>query len=142
MPWWANFAWCGVFGALLFGPLKPGLILGCVGVLLRIYVVAGTFGTLWMLSGLGWFSVMAFYALTVWWPVMLWLLWKRSSKVPTLATAMIPLAALEGAGPLITIAGMLTAAMLGSPRFELQSASAALLAIFQIFFLMQKMRTA
>ncbi len=95
-----------------------------------------------MLSGLGWLSVMAFYALTVWWPVMLWLLWRGSNRVPTLATAMVPLAALEGAGPMLTIAGMLTATMLGSPRFDLQSASAALFAIFQIFFLIQKMRTA
>ena len=123
---------------LLRGPHRVAVGLAALGVAVRIFVVAATLGTVWMLSGLGWFSVIAFYLLTAVWPLFLWF---ESTGGPALAGWMIPLAVLEGAGALNQLAGMLTAALLGSPRFELQSASAALFAAAQVFFLILKMRT-
>lgn len=124
------------------GPLKLAVGLSALGVILRVVTVVGTLGTVWMLSGFAWFAVMAFYAMTALWPVLLWSLLRSPGKAATVATCMIPLALLEGVGPLGQLTGMVTSALLGAPRFELQSASAALFAIAQVFFLLKKMRTA
>jgi hypothetical protein len=128
-----------VFVLLSRGPLRVAVGLAAAGVCIRIAVMAGTIGTVWMLSGFGWLAVMAFYALTVMWPVFLWF---ELRSGPALAGWMLPLAILEGAGPMSQLAGTVTTALLGAPRFELQSASAAVLAIAQVFFLLRKMRTA
>ncbi|MEO5924883.1 MAG: hypothetical protein ABIR70_13770 [Bryobacteraceae bacterium] len=143
MPWWANLAWCGVF-VLLLQPerLKLGVGLAAGGVLLRLIAVASSVGTLWMLSGFGWLAVMAFYATTALWPVLLWLLLRRPEKAGVFAGWMIPVAAVEGVGSLGQVAGMLTGALLGSPRFDLQVVSAAAFAVGQVTFLVLKMRTA
>lgn len=120
MPWWANFAWCGVFVALLLRP-RLGVGLGAAALTLRVWAVASSVGTLWMLSGFGWIAVLAFYALTALWPVLLVLLWRGKGNV--LAGWMLSLAVLEGVGPVL------------GARFALRPVSAAMLAIGQVAFL-------
>jgi hypothetical protein len=137
VPWWANLAWLGVFLVLLQSP-RRGVVLAVPAWALRVSAVLSSIGTVWMLSGLGWFSVMAFYAMTALWPVLLFLLWR--GKATALAGWMIPLAVLEGAGALGSLAAAITGALLGAPRFELRSATAAAFAIGQVFFLFRTAR--
>jgi hypothetical protein len=119
---------------------KEAIALGVVGVLLRVLTVANTIGTMWMLDGLAWFSVMAFYAMTALWAILLVLLFRNRERAALLAGWMIPLAVLEGVGSLGSLATMLTGALLGALRLELRSMSAAVFAVAQIFFLLRTAR--
>lgn len=137
MPWWANIAWCAIFVLLLRSP-RLGVGFAAVALVTRILAVLSSVGTVWMLSGFAWLSVLAFYAMTVLWPVLLVLLWRR--RAAALAAWMLPLAALEGAGALASMAEMLTGALLGAPKFGLRPVSAALFAVGQVFFLLRTAR--
>ena len=117
---------------------RVGVGLAAVGLIGRVVVVAASIGMVWMLNGFGWLSVVAFYAMTALWPVLLALLWR--GKAAALARWMIPLAVLEGAGSLGGLAAMVTGGLLGAPRFDLRSASAAAFAIGQVFFLLRTAR--
>lgn len=105
----------------------------------RVLAVLSSIGTVWMLSGFGWLTVMAFYAMTLLWVVLLVLLWR--GRGAALARWMVPLAALEGAGAVGALAGMVTGALLGAPRFESRAASTAAFAIGQVYFLLRTART-
>lgn len=124
MPWWANVAWCVV---LLLLPRRSGVALGAVGWLARAYAVASSVNRVWMLSGLGWVVVMAFYALTALWLVLLVLMWRGNGRL--LAAWMVPLAAVEAGG-----------ALLGA-RLEARSVTAVVSGVLQVFFLIRTART-
>jgi hypothetical protein len=108
-------------------PRRWGVALGAVAWLARAYAVASTVSRVWMLSGLGWVVVMAFYALTALWLVLLPLLWRGNGR--TLAVWMIPLAAVEAAG-----------AVLGA-RLDARSLSAVASGVMQVYFLLRTART-
>ncbi len=117
---------------------RRGVLLAVPAWVLRVFAVLSSIGTVWMLSGLAWFSVMAFYAMTALWPVLLVMLWRGNAA--SLAGWMIPLAVLEGVGALGSLGATITGALLGAPRFELRSATAAVFAIGQVYFLFRTAR--
>jgi hypothetical protein len=137
VPWWANLAWCVVFLVLLLRP-RLGVPLATVALIPRIVAVASSIGTLWMLSGFGWLAVAAFYAMTALWPALLLMLTRGGAA--RLAMWMIPLSALEGSGALQALAGMIVSGLLGAPRFDGRSLSAAIFAVAQVFFLLRTAR--
>jgi hypothetical protein len=139
VPWWVNLAWCGIFVLLLRLP-RYGIPSAALGMIPRVLAIVSSVGTLWMLSGFAWFSVMAFYAMTALWPALLGLLWRRPEQASGLAGWMVPLAVVEGAGALGSLASMLTGALLGAPRFDPRQASAAAFATAQVFFLLRTAR--
>jgi hypothetical protein len=138
VPWWASLAWCAAFLALALHP-RAGVVLAALIMPTRILAVLTSVGTVSMLTGLGFYSVMAFYAMTALWPALLALLWR--GRGTTLSRWMLPLAALEGAGAISALAGILSTALLGTPRFGLRPLSAAAFTIAQIFFLLRTART-
>jgi len=116
--------------------------LAALGLIPRLLTVAGTIGTVWMLSGLAWLSVLAFYAMTLLWTVLLVLLLRNRSGAATLAGWMLPLAVLEGAGALSGMAGLLVGLLLGGlPSTILRPLVAGAFAIAQVFFLLRTART-
>jgi len=110
-----------------------------LGLIPRLLTLLGTVGTVWMLSGLAWFSVIA---MTLLWPVLLVLLLRNRAGAATLAGWMVPLAVLEGAGALSAMAGLLVGLLLGSLPFTiLRPLVAGAFAIAQVFFLLRTART-
>jgi len=140
VPWWANLGWCIIFQVLWQSP-RAGVWLAAVGLLARFYTVLGTLGSVWMLSGIALVSVIAFYALTLLWPWLLVLLLRKPDRATVVAGWMVPLAAVEGVGVLSAFAGMLVAAVLGSPQIEIRLVIATAFAVLQFFFLLRTART-
>lgn len=125
--------------AFLVLPRRAGIALAGLAMIARVLAVLTSIAFVSMLSGLAWFSVMAFYAMTALWPVLLVWLWR--GRAAALAKWMLPLAALEGAGAVSALAGIVTGALLGEPRFDFRALSAAAFAIGQIYFLLRTART-
>ena len=145
MPLWGNLLWSGLFVLLTHpGRLGPrGAVgLAALGLIPRFLTLLGTVGTVWMLSGLAWFSVMAFYAMTVLWLVVLVLLLRNRADAAMLAGWMTPVAVLEGLGALSAMAGIVVGLLLGGvSQSILRPLVAGVFAIAQVFFLLRTART-
>ncbi len=116
--------------------------LAALGLIPRFLTLLGTVGTVWMLSGLAWFSVMAFYAMTVLWLVLLVLLLRNRADAAMLAGWMTPVAVLEGLGALSAMAGIVVGLLLGGvSQSILRPLVAGVFAIAQVFFLLRTART-
>ncbi|MFM2124748.1 MAG: hypothetical protein RL328_1199 [Acidobacteriota bacterium] len=113
---WVELAWCGLFLLLSRPPVLLGIrgavLLAFAGVAARLYYVAYTIPTLWMLSGIPWVVVMAFYVMTALWVVYLVRLW-RGRPVHKFAAVMARLAFLESAVSLNSAAGLVMSVLLG-----------------------------
>ena len=121
--------WLGLSGAIGLAGL---------GLIPRALLVLGTMGSAWMLSGIGWLSLMAFYLMTALWPVLLVFLLRRSPRAALLARWMTPLAVVEGLGSLNAIAGLLMTVFTGgAPRSIAKPLSATVFAAAQVFFLLR-----
>ncbi len=118
---WVEVLWCGLFLLLSMPPPFLGIrgvvvLTLCTGVAARLWTVAYTVPTLWMLSGIPWVIVIAFYVMTSLWVVYLIRLW-RGKPVRKFAAVMARLGFLESAGMLNSAAGMVMALVLGElPR--------------------------
>lgn len=118
--------------------LRGAVGLAALGMIPRLLTVAGTVGTVWMLSGFAWFAVIAFYAMTGLWLVLLALLFRDRPEATRLAGWMIPLAVLEGAGSLNSLAGLLMTVLTGGvPRSIFRPLTATAFAAAQVFFLLR-----
>lgn len=142
MPPWAELAWCGLFVLLSRPPawlgLRGAVGLAALGLIPRFLTVAGTIGTVWMLSGFAWAVVIAFYLMTGLWPVLLVLLFRARPEASRLAGWMTPLAVLEGVGSLNTAAGLLMTLFTGgSARLLLGPLAGIAFASAQVFFLLR-----
>jgi hypothetical protein len=94
-----------------------------------------------MLSGLAWSAVMAFYAMTALWPILIALLARKSGGAASVAGWMTPVAVLEAAGTLSVMAGALVGLFLGSvPHANVREWAAGAFACAQILFLFKTAR--
>ena len=122
--------------------LKGAVGLAALGLLPRFLTVAGTIGTVWMLSGVAWFAVLVFYAMTLLWPVLLVLLLRNRASAATLAGWMTPLAVLEGVGALSAMAGIVVGLLLGGVSQSIfRPLVAGVFATAQVLFLLRTART-
>ena len=118
---WVELMWCGLFLLLSLPPRFLGIrgavvLTMLVGVGARLRAVAYTVPTLWMLSGIPWVIVIAFYVMTSLWVVYLVQLW-RGKSVRKFAAVMARLAFLESAGMLNSAATLVIALVMGEmPR--------------------------
>jgi hypothetical protein len=114
---WVEALWCGLFLLLSMPPRFLGirgavLLTLCTGVVARLWAVAYTVPTLWMLNGIPWVIVIAFYVMTSLWVVYLVQLW-RGRPVRKFAAVMARGAFLESAGMLNSAAGLVMALVMG-----------------------------
>ncbi len=113
------------------------MLTAIVGVPLRLWDILVTVGTLWMLTGISWVIVGAFYLLTLFWIIYLWLLFRdREPTATKLAKWMARLAAVEGAAALNTFAAALIALFTSGISASLYRPVIALaFAIWQVVYL-------
>jgi hypothetical protein len=139
---WVEVAWCGLFLLLTFPPGFLGirgvvLLTFLIGVTARLYYVAYTMPTLWMLSGIPWIVVVSFYVMTVLWAVYLIQMW-RGKPVHMFAAVMARLAFLESAAILNSAAGLVIALVLGEvPRVWFAPVMGLVFSVAQMVYFFQ-----
>lgn len=132
---WVELAWCGLLLLLALRPVRPVLLLALItGVGSRLYYVLYTMPTLWMLSGIAWVIVIAFYVMTALWAVYLIQLW-RAKPVRKFAAVMARGAFLESAALLNSAAGLVITLMMGeAPRVWFAPVMGLVFSVAQIVY--------
>ena len=125
----------------MFLGIRGAVLLAFAGVAARLYYVAYTVPTLWMLSGIPWIVVMAFYGMTALWVFYLVQMW-RGRPVNKLAAVMARLAFVESAALLNSAAGLVITLVMGSsPRAVFGPMMGLVFAVAQVAYFFRMARS-